>query len=250
MSDWRSLGQAIALVGFLLASPAFAEVGGVSMDPTIAKGYVSKTAPANGIVLYLHGCDGGFNTSPAVDWFDWLERSGFKVFAPNSFAEARPAVSCSAPYPDKDEIFATRFNQTVRVLEQLMQEYSGSRLFVWGHSEGAGVANMLSQRVEGILTTGYPCGFKRRPTTYIRPDVRVLVIMGSERFDYYLLEAHLESGYATLFDLCSDTFRAHTRASWKQFLSLGHAPYPGNLELFSAVNEFFGIKTPWQVRQP
>jgi hypothetical protein len=81
--------------------------------------------------------------------------------------------------------------------------------------------------------------------TQIRPDVRVLVIMGSERLDHYLLEAHLKSGFATLQDLCRETFRAHANASWKQFYSLGHAPYPGNLELFAAVNEFLGIKTPW-----
>ena len=245
MSDVRYLSQVIALAGSLAVSQAVAKAGSVSVDPTIVKGYVSKTAPANGIVLYLHGCDGSFNTSPAVDWYDWLERSGFKVFAPNSFAETRPPVSCSAPYPDKDKIFAIRFTQTARVLERLMQEYSGNRIFVWGHSEGAGVANMLPQRVAGILTTGYPCGFKRSPTTFIHSDVPILVIMGSERFDYYLLEAHLASGYATLNDLCADTFQAHTRASWKQILSLGHAPYPGNLELFSAVNEFFGIEPPW-----
>ena len=81
--------------------------------------------------------------------------------------------------------------------------------------------------------------------TQIQKDVRVLVVMGSERFDHYLLEAHLESGFATLADLCRETFRAHPNARWKQFYSLGHAPYPGNPELFAAVNEFFEIKIPW-----
>ena len=51
---------------------------------------------------------------------------------------------------------------------------------------------MLEQKAAGILTTGYPCGFKRTPTTRIRPDVPLLVLMGSERLDHYLLEAHLE----------------------------------------------------------
>ena len=38
---------------------------------------MSKTAATKAMGLYLHGCDGDFNTSP-----NWFERSGFKVFAP------------------------------------------------------------------------------------------------------------------------------------------------------------------------
>jgi dienelactone hydrolase len=247
MGNWRTFfprqrAQRVALWLIMCVCLSGAVAG---EDVTLEKGYVSKNSASKGIVVYLHGCDGSFNTSPATDWHDWLERSGFKIFAPNSFAEDRPPLSCSAPYHDKAEIYAIRLRQTVRVLEQIMQDYPDVPIYVWGHSEGGGVANLLSQKVDGILTTGYPCGFKRTPTTQIRPDVRVLVIMGSERLDHYLLEAHLGSGYATLQDLCSETFREHKNASWKQFHSLGHAPYPGNLELFAAVNEFFAIKTPW-----
>jgi hypothetical protein len=241
----RDYWERVGLVAFWLMMCVRLSGAVAAEDATLEKGYVSKNADNKGIVLYLHGCDGGFNASPAADWHDWLERSGFKVFAPNSFAEERPPVSCSAPYLYKDEIYAIRLRQTVRVLEQIIEGHRGVPIYVWGHSEGGGVANLLSQKVEGILTTGYPCGFKRTPVTQIRKDVRVLVVMGSERFDYYLLEAHLESGFATLADLCRETFRAHPKASWKQFYNLGHAPYPGNLELFAAVNEFLHIKTPW-----
>jgi hypothetical protein len=220
-------------------------IAGALSDPTLEKGYVSNTAATKGVMLFLHGCDGGFNTSPASDWHYWLERSGFKVFAPNSFAEKRPGVSCAAPYPNKDEIFTIRLQQTVRVLEQISQDYAGIPIYVWGHSEGGGVANLLAHKVEGILTTGYPCGFKSAPITQIRTDVRVLVVMGSERLDHYLLEAHLRSGHATLQELCAETFKAHPRATWKQFYSLGHAPLAGHLELFAAINDFLGIKTPW-----
>jgi len=241
---WDQWGRAELIAVWLMMCACLSGTAAAE-DATLEKGYVSKSPANKGIVLYLHGCDGGFNTSPAADWHDWLERSGFKVFAPNSFAEERPPVSCSAPYPYKAEIYAIRLRQTVRVLEQIIEDHPGVPIYVWGHSEGGGVANLLSQKVEGILTTGYPCGFKRTPVTQIRKDVRVLVVMGSERFDHYLLEAHLESGFATLADLCRETFRAHLNARWKQFFSLGHAPYPGNPELFAAVNEFFEIKIPW-----
>ena len=246
MSHLRAIARGITLVALSLVVTFIGPgMAGAWDEPTLAKGYVSRNSAINGVILFLHGCDGGSNTSPFVDWYDWFERSGFKVYAPNSFAEPRPPMSCSTPYPNKDEIYAVRVKQTVRVLDQLMQEYSHTRIYVWGHSEGGGVANTLEQKVAGILTTGYPCGFKRTPTTRIRPDVPVLVLMGSERLDHYLLEAHLASGYATLHDLCADVFRSHPNASWKQFYTLGHGPYPGHLELFRAVNEFLGIKTPW-----
>jgi alpha-beta hydrolase superfamily lysophospholipase len=64
-------------------------------------------------------------------------------FAPNSFAEERPPASCSAPYPNKDKIYAIRFEKTKRVLEEISREYASFPIYVWGHSEGGGVANLV-----------------------------------------------------------------------------------------------------------
>jgi hypothetical protein len=64
-------------------------------------------------------------------------------FAPNSFAEERPPASCSALYPNKDKIYAIRFEKTKRVLEEISREYASFPIYVWGHSEGGGVANLV-----------------------------------------------------------------------------------------------------------
>jgi hypothetical protein len=72
----------VELIAFWLMMCACLSGAVAAEDVTLERGYVSKNSASKGIVVYLHGCDGSFNTSPAADWHDWLERSGFKVFAP------------------------------------------------------------------------------------------------------------------------------------------------------------------------
>ena len=138
--------------------------------------------PRRGVVLYLHGCDGLGGTQLftwAGDWIRYLTTRGFLVVAPNSFADPRPGQSCQLPYLRKERIYQIRAQQTALAIERLRATYPTAKLLVWGHSEGGGVANLVTAPVDGIITTGYQCGYRATSHTRIRPDVPLLAIMGT-----------------------------------------------------------------------
>ena len=79
MSHLGAIARGITLVALWLVVTFIGPgMAGAWDEPTLAKGYVSKNSAINGVILFLHGCDGGSNTSPFVDWYDWFERSGFR----------------------------------------------------------------------------------------------------------------------------------------------------------------------------
>jgi poly(3-hydroxybutyrate) depolymerase len=146
--------------------------------------------PRRGIVLFLHGCDGLGGPALAgweAAWIRHLTDRGFLVVAPDSFADPRPGQSCQAPYPNKEEIYRVRARQAAFAIERVRSTYPTSRLLVWGHSEGGGVANLVTATVDGIITTGYQCGYRSTARTAIRPEVPLLAIMGTA--DPYVKEA-------------------------------------------------------------
>jgi dienelactone hydrolase len=132
-------------------------------DVPLAKGIsrANPPLPRRGIMLHVHGCN-GLGAEWAVDvWADFFNAHGFRFFAPNSFAEPRPTEICgqvpTGRFRDEAVIMKTRIAQTQRTLRELRKKFPGEKIYVWGHSEGAGVVKYLNAEVAGIVASGDEC---------------------------------------------------------------------------------------------
>jgi hypothetical protein len=214
-------------------------------DPTLSKGYSSERRPDKGVVLYLHGCDGLFTRGFVEAWFVHLERAGFKVIAPDSFADARPSMSCAPPFPNKDEIYNIRLKQTSHIIGILRKLYPGKPLYLWGHSEGGGVANLTSENVDGIITTGYQCGFRNTGNTKINKDVPLLVFVGNEAFDVNIRGARQMTTHPSQKALCEHVFGGNDMWQFVEVPDAGHNIPIYNPTVLAAVNSFLQVKTSY-----
>jgi alpha-beta hydrolase superfamily lysophospholipase len=194
--------------------------------------------PRRGIMLFLHGCDGlGGPSLPGWEaaWVRHLTDRGFLVVALDSFADPRPGQSCQLPYLNKEEIYLIRAKQVALAIERIRSTYPTSRLLVWGHSEGGGVANLVTATVDGIITTGYQCGYRVTARTAIRPEVPLLAIMGAaDPFVSEVLRFAPESSADALCRkvLSSEKWRAVIVPNMPHAASLEWAPVRDALDRF------------------
>jgi dienelactone hydrolase len=230
------------IIPFILVSVLSAASACYAADPTLDGGHISSGAPTHGVVLHLHGCDGLVRRRVIGEWLSRLQQMGFKVYAPNSFAERRPPVSCKPPFPNKREIYALRLDQTIRVIKELRTKHPESKLYIWGHSEGAGVANLIAERVDGVITTGYQCGFRSNGFTNIAPNVPLIALMGSEEKDWAIREAVLFSKQSSMEQLCKEVFKENSNRRWRQFKHLGQLLPITDPAVLSEVKLFVGPK--------
>jgi poly(3-hydroxybutyrate) depolymerase len=149
----------------------------------MTKAYVSTNPATAGVLLYLHGCDGLKTGGFVRHWFSYFERSGFKVVAPDSFGDPRPPISCPAQWPNKQverpdvkKISEIRKMQTRHTLSHLKKQYPDKPIYIWGHSEGCGIASSTELEAAGIIMTGcqWFCSVGVRR---VRADVPVLAFM-------------------------------------------------------------------------
>lgn len=197
--------------------------------------------PARGVILFLHGCRGleeGRLYRWQQDWADHLTANGYVVVVPDSFAEPRPPASCAAPYPRKAEIHRLRARQAVHALDRIAEAYPRARVFVWGHSEGAGVANLLDRRVHGIITTGYQCGYRASRRTDVPVYVPLLAVMGTD--DAYVREAVGYAGAGSAEEICRALFRP---PAWRYVIveGMGHAAPMSEPGAREAIERFLGL---------
>ena len=174
-----------------------------------------------GVVLYLHGC-GGLSVNDVTWWWaHFFIQHGWEFVALNSLADSRPKPICQA-YPGfrstKEWIHQLRATQTRYALEQLVIDYPGLPIVIWGHSEGAAVANLISEPVAGILTTGHRCGYWNHGWTKFNPAVPVLVIVGAR--DPYTPESKKQ--------IQSNCKRVLKSEEWDYLVldKVGHLPEP------------------------
>lgn len=125
------------------------------------KSSIYKGALPKGILLYVHGCSGlGWDRMQDV-YADFFNALGFSYFAPNSFAEPRPAAICGEYAPSKIReqkvLTKLRIAQTLRTIRDLKIKYPGQPIYLWGHSEGGHIVKMLDVEVAGIITSGDAC---------------------------------------------------------------------------------------------
>ena len=219
------------------ATPTFDKPYAEADDKSYAEADVFGQSAESGVLIYLHGCKGGIY--PWIrDWIRYLTANGFVVIAPDSFADPRPPATCSFPYPQKETIYGIRKRQAKFAIARVREEYPGVPIFVWGHSEGGGVVNLLDVQVDGIISSGYQCGYRSTGITYIRRDVPFLALQGTD--DFNISESLEYSVYLSLQSLCAAVMRS---PQWRrvEVQGMGHtAPrsYPAVLE---AVNQFLGI---------
>jgi hypothetical protein len=144
-------------VGLAWQEPATGE------DIPLSKGaksfYIGRTA--RGIVLFLHGCNGMGWSRNAEIWSSYFNALGYNFFAPDSFAEPRPAEVCGPAWRtrgrDQTIILKLRVAQTLRSIAELKKRYPGLPIYVWGHSEGGSIVKYLNVEVAGIMSSGDEC---------------------------------------------------------------------------------------------
>jgi hypothetical protein len=123
--------------------------------------YANEIKP-NGIILAVHGCNGlGWDKYHEISG-SYFRALGFHYFAPNSFSAPRPAEICGNTTPsraqDHTRIFKLRISQTKQAITDLKAKYPGVPIYVWGHSEGAAVVELLDTSVSGLIVSGDECG--------------------------------------------------------------------------------------------
>lgn len=168
----------LAIIGFALCLISESGARGES-DPPLEQGYISKAPLERGIVLSLHGCA----VFPAVDWNEFFERNGYKLFVPDSFAETRPTAACAYPYADLEQIIELRLRQAVRSLRVLKQRYPNEPVILWGHGEGGRVALSLDVPVSAVIITGHHCDLEDDKPLRTSRDIPMLVMQGDQISD-------------------------------------------------------------------
>ena len=182
-------------------------------------------APEAGVILHLHGCDGlDIGQGWQREWVRFLSAKGFLVIAPDSFADPRPPSNCPKPgrvgkfATDRAEIYEVRKKQTAYALRRIRETYPNAKILVWGQSEGAGIANRIDEKVDGIITTGAPCW----RATKIRTDVPFMVIQGTDDRFIEVWQWHSQSYYGSLDERCK---RAIKSSLWRYLIvpGMGHS---------------------------
>ncbi len=216
--------MAVALL--LLAAPLeackFVQPGEPSvLDPSLAEARVfGSRDPERGVVLHLHGCDGIRGDPWIRDWARFFAARGYFIVAPDSFAEdERPPLSCQPPFPNKTEIYKLRYAQTKLAIAKIRERFPGKHILIWGHSEGGAVANTIDIPVEGIITTGYQCGYRLSGRTRVSEETPLLAIIGTR--DPYVINAIRRSRFSTIHENCE---RAQISPQWSylKVQGMGH----------------------------
>lgn len=207
---------------------------------TVEQGFQSAAAPEKGVVLHLHDCRGLRPTGWVHAWFSHLERSGYKVYAPDSFAEKRRKRACSWPYPIRQSIYRLRESQTVRALAVIRQSHPGMPVYVWGHGEGAWLALRLKSDLAGVVTTGAVCGYGREGAVNLAEDVPVLALVGDPKVDRFLRRELRYKRKKSVADDCTRSFGTENR-KWQSLDGAGRIAAPWDPEVRVAVNTVIPI---------
>ena len=203
-------------------------------DITLERGFQSATEAEKGVVLHLHDCRGLRSTGWVHAWFNHLERSGYKVYAPDSFAEKRRKRSCSWPYPVRESVYRLRERQTENALAVIRESHPDLPVYVWGHGEGAWLAMRLKTKLAGVVTTGAVCGYGRKGAVSLSEDVPVLALIGDPKVDRFLRRELRYKRKKSVAEACSEAFAGDNR-NWQSLEGSGRIAAPWDPEVRAAV---------------
>jgi dienelactone hydrolase len=194
-----------------------------------------------GVVLHLHGCNGmGWNRYAEI-WGSFFNAQGYDFFAPDSFAEPRPAEVCGSAWTtrarDQTIILKLRVAQTLRSIAELKMKYPGIPIFVWGHSEGGSIVKYLNVDVAGIISSGDEChasGLRIAAPA----SVPVLYLLGEN-------DPHIEGSKLPLKEKEMRKCRNYVRNKKTKVVIIRnskHEIWPWRPEVAKAMSEFIGAK--------
>jgi alpha-beta hydrolase superfamily lysophospholipase len=103
------------------------------------------------------------------------------------------------------------------------------------------VANLVTAKVDGIITTGYQCGYRSTERTSIRPDVPLLAIMGTA--DPYVAEALRSCRVSTADELCRKVLSSE---KWRAVIvaDMPHAASLDRPQVREALDQFLNETAP------
>lgn len=194
-----------------------------------------------GILLFVHGCNGPAWSRNAEIWGSFFNALGYTFFAPDSFAEPRPAGVCGDAWQtrakDQTIILKLRVSQTLRSIAELKKRYPGLPVYVWGHSEGSVVVKHIDADVSGIIASGDECdagGLKIAAP----PSVPVLYLFGEN-------DPNIEGSKLPLRDKDMQKCRKYVRNKKTKIVIVKnnkHDIWPWRPEVAKAMSEFIGAK--------
>jgi len=194
-----------------------------------------------GVVVHFHGCNGLYidNGGWQTQWVRYLNENGFIVIAPDSFADVRPPEACPGnPTRTEDRkatIYHVRTRQMDFALKQIRLKYPGKKIYVWGHSEGGALMRALTERVDGVITTGFACPGER--SNYLEASP-YLAIMGTD--DPVIEGSKKNPLYEGLEGRCQ-AYMSEPNWSWLVVQGMGHPAEIWRKGVKEHLSKFLGI---------
>jgi hypothetical protein len=200
---------------------------------------------SKGIILHVHGCNGMGDRIFSDVWGAYFNAMGFDFYTPDSFAEKRPKEVCGNmhefPVEQVSTVWRLRVAQTQRTLADLRKANPGKPIYMWGHSEGGLIVQMIETDIAGIIVSGEECGVIGAPIA-AAATVPLLYLWGE--YDQYVNGV----GYRITSDStkqCASDYASH-KPQFAILQGRSHIPWPWNQSVDQAFTTF--LKT--QVTQP
>ena len=208
-------------------------------DTPMRKGRTYRVGKnAKGIILHVHGCDGlGAKVFSDV-WASYFNALGYDFYAPDSFAVKRPKPVCGRSYDfpaqQLSDVWRLRVAQTQRTLADLRKANPDKPIYLWGHSEGGLIVQLVEAPVAGIIVSGEECGALQAapaaPTT-----VPFLYLWGE--YDQYVNGLGLFKVDAASIGNCKQRMPGF-KFDHVILEGRGHNPFPWNKKINEAVARF------------
>ncbi len=212
-------------------------------DVSMRKGRKYLTQNSRGIILHVHGCNGLGDKIFTDVWGAYFNALGFDFYAPNSFAVKRPKEVCgiASDFPPEQvsTVWRLRIAQTQRTLADLKAANPAKLIYLFGHSEGGLIVQMIAADVDGIIVSGEECGVFGAPVA--APDKVPLLYLWGE-FDQYVNGM----GFRLTKDSpkkCETDFASH-KPQFAVLEGRTHIPWPWNPKVSAAVASFLHTTKP------
>jgi hypothetical protein len=214
-------------------------------DRPLQKGYkyVLPGHASKGVVLLAHGCNGLGAKIFSDVWGAYFNALGFDFYAPDSFAVKRPKEVCGNlndyPPDQVSMVWRLRVAQTQRSLAELRMTNPDKPIYMWGHSEGGLIVQMIETAVTGVMVSGEECGVLGAPPA-IAINVPMLYLWGE--YDQYVNGVGYRiTSHSTR--KCASDYATH-KPSFAILEGRSHIPWPWNMEVNKAVATFVQAARP------
>ncbi len=211
-------------------------------DATMRKGRKYTVNKSKAIILLVHGCNGLGDKLFTDIWGAYFNALGFDLYAPDSFATKHPKDACGQmnnyPAEQISTIWRLRIAQTQRNLTDLRAANPDKPIYLFGHSEGGLIVQMIETKVAGIIVSGEECGVLGAPVA-AASTVPLLYIWGE--FDQYVNGMGFRIT-ENASKACATQEASHN-PKFTVLQGRSHIPWPWNAKVNEAVASFLGNGT-------